>query len=40
MERELRYANGEPVLTRDAGWLYFSASVRPENIDIGTVRLD
>ena len=24
------YANGEPVLTRDAGWLYFSASVRPK----------
>ncbi|RZA20256.1 MAG: hypothetical protein EOP93_06465 [Lysobacteraceae bacterium] len=39
LEREVRYAYGEPVLTRDAGWLYFSASVRPENIDIGTVKL-
>ena len=40
LEREVRYALAEPVLTRDAGWLYFSASVRPENIDIGTVKLD
>lgn len=39
LEREVRYVLGEPVLTSDAGWLYFSASVRPENIDIGTATL-
>ena len=40
LERDVRYVFGEPTLPADAGWLYFSASVRPENIDIGTVRLD
>ncbi len=40
LERDVRYAVGEPTLTADAGWLYFSASTRPENIDIGTVKLN
>ena len=40
LEEKVSYAFGEPTLTADAGWMYFSAATRPESIDIGTVILD
>ena len=40
LEEKVSYAFGEPTLTADAGWMYFSAATRPESIDIGTVKLD
>ena len=40
LEEKVSYAFGEPTLSADAGWMYFSAATRPESIDIGTVKLD
>ena len=40
LEEKVSYAFGEPTLTADAGWMYFSAATRSESIDIGTVKLD
>lgn len=40
LERTPRYAAGEPTRSGDGRWLYYSAMLRPENTDVGTVRLD
>ena len=40
LERTPHYADGEPTLSGDRRWLYYSAALQPENTDIGTVRLD